>query len=85
MGSGSQALSQGSVARSASQKAPPNQGQTKPRMTKAEKAIVKAINEIVFKTPEERDGKKFLDRVAFQKLPDQTQKIWLDLVMNKTY
>jgi hypothetical protein len=57
----------------------------KPRMTKSEKSIVKAINEIVFKTPEERDGKKFLDRVAFQKLPDQTQKIYLDLVINKTY
>ena len=54
-------------------------------MTKNEKAIVMAINEIVFKTPEIRNGKKFLDRVAFNKLPDQTQKIWLDLVINKTY
>jgi hypothetical protein len=57
----------------------------KPRMTKKEKAIVMAINEIVFATPEIRNGKKFVDRVAFNKLPDQTQKIWLDLVMNKTY
>jgi hypothetical protein len=57
----------------------------KPRMTKNEKAIFKGINEIIFKTPEERDGKKYLDRVAFNKLPDQTQKIWLDLAMNKTY
>ncbi len=57
----------------------------KPRMTKAEKAIVKAVNAIVFATPEERNGKKFLDRVAFQKLPDQTQKIYLDLVINKTF
>lgn len=57
----------------------------KPRMTKAEKAIVKAINEIVFATPEIRNGQKFLDRAAFQKLPDQTQKIYLDLVINKTY
>lgn len=54
-------------------------------MTKKEKAIVMAINEIVFATPEIRNGKKFVDRVAFNKLPDQTQKIWLDLVMNKTY
>lgn len=57
----------------------------KPRMTKAEKAIVKSINEIVFKTPEERNGKQYLDRVAFNKLPDQTKKIYLDLVINKTY
>ena len=57
----------------------------KPRMTKSEKAIVKAINAIVFATPEIRNGKKFVDRVAFNKLPDQTQKIWLDPVMNKTY
>ena len=54
-------------------------------MTKSEKALVKSINEIVFATPEIRDGKKFLDRVAFNKLPDQTQKIYLDLVINKTY
>jgi hypothetical protein len=57
----------------------------KPRMTKSEKAIVKAVNEIVFATPEIRDGKKFLDRVAFNKLPQQTQKIYLDLVINKTF
>ena len=54
-------------------------------MTKAEKEIFKAINEVIFKTPEIRNGKKFVDRVAFNKLPDQTQKIWLDLAMNKTY
>jgi hypothetical protein len=57
----------------------------KPRMTKNEKAIVKAVNEIVFANPEIRNGGKFIDRVAFQKLPDQTQKIYLDLVINKTY
>lgn len=57
----------------------------KPRMTKNEKAIVKAVNAVVFANPEIRNGQKFLDRVAFQKLPDQTQKIYLDLVINKTY
>lgn len=57
----------------------------KPRMTKTEKEIVKAVNSIVFLTPEIRDGKKFLDRVAFSKLPQQTQKIYLDLVINKTF
>ena len=57
---------------------------SKPRMTKSEKDFMSRIHAIVFATPEVRNGKNYLDRETFAKLPELDQKKFLHLLMTKT-
>ena len=56
----------------------------KPRYTKEERAFVDRIHSIVFATPEIRNGNRYLDRKTFALLSDETQKRFMDLLINKT-
>lgn len=56
----------------------------KPRMTKSEKAFMDRVHAIVFATPEIRNGQKYLDRKTFALLPEDAQKRWTYLLLNKT-
>jgi hypothetical protein len=54
-------------------------------MTKAERKFFDDVTAVVFATPEVRDGKNYMDRKAFAALPEETQKRWLALSVNKTF
>jgi hypothetical protein len=56
----------------------------KPRYTKEERAFVDRIHSIVFATPELRNGNRYLDRKTFALLSEETQKRFMDLLINKT-
>ena len=56
----------------------------KPRYTKAERAFMDRIHSIVFATPEIRNGNRYLDRKTFALLSEETQKRFMDLLVNKT-
>lgn len=58
---------------------------SKPRMTKSEKAFVVNLSDILFATPEIRDGKKYLDRKAFGMLPESVRMRYLRLLASKRY
>lgn len=53
-------------------------------MTKSEKAFMDRVHAIVFATPEIRNGQKYLDRKTFALLPEDAQKRWTYLLLNKT-
>jgi hypothetical protein len=56
----------------------------KMRMTKAEKAFVEKISKIISANPEIRNGKRYIDRKAFNALPENQQKAFTHLILTKT-
>lgn len=56
----------------------------KKRMTKSEKAFMERVNAIVFNPAMIRDGKRYMNTNTFNALPEQAQKRYMDLILNKT-
>jgi hypothetical protein len=56
----------------------------KPRMTKSEKAFMERVNAIVFNPAMIRDGKRYMNTNTFHALPEDAQKRYMNLLLNKT-